>query len=163
MVEGNPEAASRRLEMIKMREIGLSCAEIGRTFKISRERVRQIVLSLKKPSTKKPRQLFEILLSTGDAAKRLGVSRITVGRLANKGILEAHRVGIRGDRRFRYKDIEKYAGEMLTSTDVATLLGVSRSTVNRWADKGILKADRVRAKGVRRFRQEDIKKLLEPR
>lgn len=49
---------------------------------------------------------------------------------------------------------------MLTTSDVAYLLGVHRNTVRRWNKKGILKSYRIGFRSDRRFRREDIDKFL---
>ncbi len=44
--------------------------------------------------------------------------------------------------------------------EVASALGVSRSTLRRWADKGIFKVFRPYQKSARRFDAEEILKLI---
>lgn len=51
-------------------------------------------------------QTLKTLLTTGEAAKLLGVHRNTMCRLNNRGILKAYRIGDRGDRRFSQKEVE---------------------------------------------------------
>ena len=46
------------------------------------------------------------MLTTGEAAKLLRVHPNTIRQWANKGLLHAYRLGPRGDRRFKRKDIE---------------------------------------------------------
>jgi excisionase family DNA binding protein len=48
----------------------------------------------------------------------------------------------------------------LTVRDVARALGVSKQTVRRWSDSGILKGYMTPG-GQRRFSQQDVKDLLE--
>lgn len=50
---------------------------------------------------------------------------------------------------------------MLTGSDVAYLLGIHINTVRRWGNRGILKAYRIGSRGDRRFKREDIYKLLQ--
>jgi len=49
---------------------------------------------------------------------------------------------------------------MLTTRDVAQLLGVHNNTVRRWSNKGILKSYRISSRGDRRFRREDLDSFL---
>lgn len=48
--------------------------------------------------------------------------------------------------------------DLLTATEVADLLRVSRSTVSRWAQTGVL--DGIRIGSMWRFRREDVEELL---
>ena len=91
--------------MIKLRKAGVSNAEIGRRLGVSRERVGQIV----KGNPAKPRKLAldsEVMLGTGDVARFLNLHVGTVRRWSDKGILKAYRLGPRGDRRFRWEDVD---------------------------------------------------------
>jgi excisionase family DNA binding protein len=86
--------------------MGLSYAEIGRRLGVSRERVRQIdkdIMPWGKPKTQ-----FELMLSSTEAARMLGVHPNTVRGWADKGILRSYRIGPRGDRRFKQSDIESF-------------------------------------------------------
>ncbi|MBA7601438.1 hypothetical protein ES703_08511 [subsurface metagenome] len=49
---------------------------------------------------------------------------------------------------------------MLTTGDVAQLLGLHPNTVRRWNKKGILKSYRISPRGDRRFRREDVDGFL---
>jgi excisionase family DNA binding protein len=49
---------------------------------------------------------------------------------------------------------------MLTTRQVAHLLGLHPNTVRRWSEKGILKAYRIGSRGDRRFRREDVDGFL---
>jgi len=49
---------------------------------------------------------------------------------------------------------------MLTTGDVAQLLGVHPNTVRRWSQKGILKVYHIGPRGDRRFRREDVDGFL---
>lgn len=50
---------------------------------------------------------------------------------------------------------------MLTTTDVARLLGLHSNTVRRWNTKRILKSYRIGSRGDRRFKREDIDSFLQ--
>jgi excisionase family DNA binding protein len=82
--------------VIKLREAGLSYAEISRKLGISRERVRQIINRSK------------LIFTIGDVSQLLGVHHNTVRRWSEKGILKSYRVGPRRDRRFRLEDVEDF-------------------------------------------------------
>ena len=49
---------------------------------------------------------------------------------------------------------------MLSTHDVANILSVHINTVRRWSDSGIMKAYRIGPRRDRRFRLEDIARLL---
>ena len=49
---------------------------------------------------------------------------------------------------------------MLTTSEVAHLLGVHPTTVRWWSDRGIIRVYRITRRGDRRFRQEDIEHFL---
>jgi excisionase family DNA binding protein len=49
---------------------------------------------------------------------------------------------------------------MLTVREVASLLGIHANTVRRWSDEGKLKAFRITRRGDRRFKREEISRLL---
>jgi len=54
----------------------------------------------------------------------------------------------------------KQSSDMLTVGDVALLLNVHVNTVRRWSNQGIIRAYRIGSRGDRRFRREDITRLL---
>ena len=101
--------SSRRDEAVKLREAGLSYAEIGRRLGITPEGARQLVKV--KPKPEKPNPRLKLMLTAGDVAQLLGVHTNTVRRWSQKGILKAYRVGPRGDRRFRREDIDGFLKE----------------------------------------------------
>jgi excisionase family DNA binding protein len=92
-------------QVVKMRKKGLTLSEIGRKFGITAERVRQIVSG--RSSKKERPAAAETPLSTGDVARLLNVHTNTVRRWSASGILKTFRVGPRGDRRFKKKDVQK--------------------------------------------------------
>ncbi|GAJ17581.1 unnamed protein product, partial [marine sediment metagenome] len=63
-------AASKHDEVVKLRETGLSFAEIGRRLGISRERARQLA---KVKPTQRPDLGTKIMLRTSEVAQLLGV------------------------------------------------------------------------------------------
>jgi excisionase family DNA binding protein len=94
---------SRYEEVSNLLEAGLSYAEIGRRWNISRQRVWQI--ANKNPGNiPRPKLMF----TTGDVARHLGIPANTVRYWADKGILKSSRIGPRGDRRFKRDDITSF-------------------------------------------------------
>lgn len=51
--------------------------------------------------------------------------------------------------------------KLLTLKQVCEMLGVHANTLRDWDKKGILKAVRIGERGDRRYRKEDVMKLLE--
>jgi len=99
---------SRRDEIIRLRKESQTHAEIGRRFDITKERVRQILT----PKPPKPAPRPKGMLKTGEAPQLLGLHPNTVRRWSEKGMLKVHRVGARGDRRFRREDIDAFLAEV---------------------------------------------------
>jgi len=58
----------------------------------------------RRPSRRDP----DALLSAAEAAELLNVHINTVRRWSDNGILEAYRIGPRGDRRLRQREIDNY-------------------------------------------------------
>ncbi len=102
-------ATSRRDEVVKLRETGLTYAEIGGRFGISKERVRQILKG--RPSREKPNLDSKVMVRTGDVAQLLGLHSNTVRRWSEKGVLKSYRIGPRGDRRFKREDVDGFLKE----------------------------------------------------
>jgi excisionase family DNA binding protein len=99
---------SRRGEVADLRKAGLTYAEIGRRLGLTIERIRQIVKGETTAKKKPVRNHTNILLTTAQAAEQLNVHVNTVRRWSNQGILETYRIGSRGDRRFRRRDIDNF-------------------------------------------------------
>lgn len=95
-------AGSRRDEVVKLRESGLTYAEIGSRFGISKERIRQI---LNEKPEQKPAPDPDGMLTAREIARFLNVHINTVRRWTNKGTLKSYRISSRGDRRFRREDV----------------------------------------------------------
>jgi len=110
--EARMSTDNRRDEILRLRETGLTYAEIGRRLGITRERVWQIFMRVRRVSTKKKPSLdSKVMLTTSEATQLLGVRPNTVRRWNNKGILKAYRISPRGDRRFRRQDIDGFLKE----------------------------------------------------
>jgi len=92
-----------------LRKAGLSYAEIGRRWGISRDRVRQIVKGKQTPE--KPTLNSKIVLRIGEVAQLLGLHPNTVRRWSNKGILKSYRINPRGHRRYQQHDVVKLLKE----------------------------------------------------
>ena len=90
-------------EVVKLREAGLSYAEIGRRLGISKERVRQILKGNPKPPECNLNS--KIMLRPGEVAQLLGFHASTVRGWDKKGVLKSYRIGPRRDRRFKREDI----------------------------------------------------------
>jgi excisionase family DNA binding protein len=99
------------------------------------------------------------LITSNAAAERLGVSRATVVRAVNKGVLHAT-VTRGGHRRFDPRDVEQLAttlavqrkrADLVTSREAARILGVSQNALNRAARQGRLQAAAITPGGHRRF------------
>lgn len=103
--EAGMGAGSIRDEVVKLRNAGLSYAEIGRRLGMSRERARQIVES---SLPQNPDLRSEVMLTPSDVAHIFRVHLNTVGRWSRKGILKSYRIGLRGDRRFRQEDVDDF-------------------------------------------------------
>ena len=56
---------------------------------------------------KPTRAKLDTLLTIAEAAELLNVHANTVRRWSNKGVIKTYRLGARGDRRLKRKDIEK--------------------------------------------------------
>lgn len=53
--------------------------------------------------------------------------------------------------------------QLLRMSEAKELLGVSANTMRRWDKEGILQAIRITPKSNRRYKREDIEKLIERR
>ena len=100
-----------REQIVSMRQSGLSYAEIGLRFNLSRERIRQIYNNSDDKQTKSSR--IGTPLTTSDVAHLLNIHINTVRRWSNKGILKSYRIGPRGDRRFNREDINSVSLESI--------------------------------------------------
>ena len=75
-----------RGEVVQLRQVGLSYAEIARRLGITREQMRRI--TKEKPTPQKPDLGSKIMLTTSDVAQLLGLHSNTVRRWNAKGILK---------------------------------------------------------------------------
>ena len=58
------------------------------------------------------------------------------------------------------KDNREQMSRLLTVSQVAAILNVHPNTVRQWSNTGIIKACRFGARGDRRFKPEEIDKLI---
>jgi len=99
----------KQKDFVKLQKSGLSLAEIGRRYDLSRERVRQIVNN--KRSSKKPEPTLnnpDTLLTTRQAAEILNVHINTIRHWSDQGILKTYRIGSRGDRRIKRQTVDAF-------------------------------------------------------
>ena len=54
----------------------------------------------------------------------------------------------------------KQTNGVLRTGEIAWLFSVSRNTVRRWADRGIIRASRIGIRGDRRFQREHVVQLM---
>jgi excisionase family DNA binding protein len=85
-----------------------------------------------------------------EIGRRFGISRERVRQIANP---KKPRVGP--------KRVIPDSEVMLRIGEVGQLLGLHCNTVRRWSDSGILKGYRIGLRGDRRFRLEDVQRLIE--
>ncbi len=50
---------------------------------------------------------------------------------------------------------------LLTTSDVAGILGIHQNTVRRWSDMGLIRSFRISQRGDRRYKQKDIVSFLD--
>jgi excisionase family DNA binding protein len=60
------------------------------------------------------------MMTTGDVARFLNVHINTVRRWSDHGVIRAYRIGPRGDRRFRRRDITGFVFDRKEATDEPT-------------------------------------------
>ena len=86
-----------------------------------------------------------VLITTAEAARRLGVSRERVRQLLETGMLAGFRV--EGRARARYVDLEGEGAEhdqvLLTIQQAAERAGVSTVTIRRWVETGRMEGFRI--------------------
>ena len=109
------------------------------------------------------------MISSREAAERLGVSQATVLRAVARGVLKPARTTPGGHHRFRLDAIEALGGApspdlglvttFISTRAAACLLAVSQHTVIRACRDGRLKPDETTPGGHLRFSEERIRRL----
>ena len=103
---------SKREQVVRLRNSGLTYSKIGSEVGLSPERVRQLVKG-KNTTKKEPvRNVPDALLTTAEVAELLNVHVNTVRRWSDKGTLKSYRIGNRGDRRFMQNDIVLFLSKL---------------------------------------------------
>ena len=99
-----------REEAIKLREQGMSYAEIGRRLNISREWARKLASCVK---IKKGKVVLSenVMPTLRDVADYLNVHKNTLRRWVREGKIKASRINNRGDMRFNYADVMAFLKE----------------------------------------------------
>jgi excisionase family DNA binding protein len=87
----------------ELRRSGSSYAEIGRKLRLTRERVRQIVMG--RAVSNKKVSPDDQMLTISKASKLLNLHMNTLRRWSDQGMLPCYRMGTRGDRRYRRGDL----------------------------------------------------------
>jgi len=86
-----------------------------------------------------------VLITTAEAARRLGVSREQVRQMLEYGMLACFR--IEGRARARYVDLDGEGSEndrvLFSIQEAARRAGASTTTIRRWIETGRLEAFRV--------------------
>jgi excisionase family DNA binding protein len=91
-----------------------------------------------------------------------GLTYAAIGRKLNVSG-EFARQMIKGSNvRLRKKPIPRIVIDaFLTTSQAARVLNVHENTIRRWADVGIIKAYRLGSRGDRRYRIQDVRRLLQ--
>ena len=106
----------RREEAIRLRNADLTYTEIGRRLGVTTERARQLIKGRATTSKKGAPTEPDAMLTLTQATRVLGVHTNTLRRWSDQGILETFRIGARGDRRFRRRDIDNMLLKKSTRT-----------------------------------------------
>ncbi len=91
-------------------------------------------------------KLVEAGLSYAEIGRRLGITREGVRQIAKP--------------KPKPQKPNLHSKVLLTTGDVAQLIGLHPNTVRRWNKKGILKSYRISPRGDRRFRRDDVDSFL---
>ncbi|MEE8470694.1 MAG: helix-turn-helix domain-containing protein [Dehalococcoidia bacterium] len=97
--------------ILALKHEGWRDSEIARKVNCSRQYVHFVLHGgLKKRGVKKSvnKSVNRELLTTSEAAEMLKVAANTIRSWSESGLIASHRVGPRGDRRFRRSDVMQY-------------------------------------------------------
>ncbi len=110
---------TKRKRVIDLRKRGLTFAEIGAKLGLSKQRVSQMTRRSEKVRTRKGTSKKDpspnnanALLTTNEAADLLHIHPNTLRRWSDQGTIRTHRIGPRGDRRFRPQDLRDFLKQM---------------------------------------------------
>ncbi len=98
-------SSTEREQVVRLKQEGMSVASISFVIGISRRQVTKIVAANVKRVAKANGP--QALLSTAQAARVLNLHMNTIRRWSDTGKLPSYRIGSRGDRRFKWKDIQR--------------------------------------------------------
>ena len=101
-----------------------------------------------------------VTTNTHDEVVKLRETGATYAEVGHRLGITKQRVGQILKPKPRLQEPDLQSKVMLTTRDVAHLLGVHNNTVRRWSNKGILRAYRISSRGDRRFRREDLDSFL---
>ena len=109
-----------------------------------------------------------VIIHHNGSLKVIGNSRLAkMSILKNKGLSYAdigNQIGVTKQRIHQVfsnrKKTDKVSNQMLTISEAASLLNVHINTVRRWGNLGILPTYRIGSRGDRRFKREDVNKLV---
>ncbi len=94
-----------REQVVRLKQEGMSIASISFVVGVSRRQVTKIVAANVKRVAKANGP--QALLSTAQTARVLNLHMNTIRRWSDTGKLTSYRIGSRGDRRFKWKDIKR--------------------------------------------------------
>ena len=109
-----------------------------------------------------------VIIRCNNDLRAIGSSRLAkVGIMKEAGLTYttiASRLGITKQRAHqilsKQRIQKKEFRELLTASDAASLLNVHVNTIRRWSDKGVMPTYRVGSRGDRKFKREDVEKLI---
>ncbi len=164
--------APREFKVLRLLADGKSNREIAVILPISEQSVKNYVSSImEKTESNNRTQAVVFAINKGlvkskprrDEAVRLREAGLTYAKIGSRFGISKERVRqvLKGKPISQKPALDSKV--MLTTSDVAQLLGLHSNTVRRWEDKGVLRAYRVSSRGDRRFRREDIDGFLKER
>jgi len=92
-------------------------------------------------------KLRETGATYAQAGRKLGITKQRVGQILKP--------------KPRRQKADPDSKVMLTTRDVAHLLGLHANTVRRWSNQGLVKSYRIGSRGDRRFKREDVDDFLQ--
>ena len=95
-----------------------------------------------------------------DEAIRLREAGLTYEQIGQRWGISKQRVWkiVKGNAPRRKGNLDSKI--MLTTSDVARLLGIHVNTVRRWSNQGIIKSYHIGSRGDRRFQRQDVDRFL---